>query len=669
MHCAIAKLAVECVGRIFTKLSNTNYITYINITSKRPGNIEEGPSRAIMRGFVTSFKDRSNAIEKIIISLSLLFLILVIIIIFKTPHTSGYEISIYDIYPKYFWFLILFSILGGQFVLVKNSIYSNYHNFSIVFGTAIIILADFILISIPIVRDYALFGREDVLSHIGFVLDILNSGFIGFNSYPIVHILSAQLTLITGMHKYMPSQLIPAIFSLLHLLFFYILAKFVSRDQGELSLTLAFAFILVFSISISQIVSYSVFAPYSQLILMFPLVIYIYLKSILPQYNYNYNFKLLMIILIFGCVFIHPLSGIAMMTMFLAWTFIKYTPNYNKYNIVYNYNLQSSKIYTLLYIIAFSMWGGYIYFFIKSIIRVNNSILGIDKTSELNHYIDITNRLSPDLYDLFTVFITSYGQAAIIVLLLFVSLYYIFFKKKIGYNYIFLALPISICGLILLCISFILIFISSLFPFGRFFAWALLFSPFIIAHAIYTYLTKIRNQGSLHGLKNFVIIVTLCFILFLISYFSLFNLYASPINFSFNQQVAASELSGMEWFFNFISLDLPIIELGINQLRFNHAIYGFNSKNGILKEKSDRKSDSVQNHFGYDKSSRINHTDAYLIINYIGKNFYQEVYGKRYGDKYKDKWKFYPADFIKLGLDSSVNRIYSNGNLDAYKIS
>jgi hypothetical protein len=125
----------------------------------------------------------------------------------------------------------------------------------------------------------------------------------------------------------------------------------------------------------------------------------------------------------------------------------------------------------------------------------------------------------------------------------------------------------------------------------------------------------------------------------------------------------------MEWFFNFISLDLPIIELGINQLRFNHAIYGFNSKNGILKEKSDRKSDSVQNHFGYDKSSRINHTDAYLIINYIGKNFYQEVYGKRYGDKYKDKWKFYPADFIKLGLDSSVNRIYSNGNLDAYKIS
>jgi len=608
--------------------------------------------------------DLCNKIEKIVSFSSLLLIIISFIVIIRTPCSSGYEISIYEMYPTYFWFLLLFSFLGGQFILVKNSIYCNNSTFSGVFGIVIILLADFILISIPILRNYIIFGRADVLSHIGLVLDILNSGFVGpSNSYPIIHILSAQLTLITGMNRFMPPQLIPAVYSLLHLMLFYILARLVSRERGELLLILAFAFIPVFNISISQIVSYSVFAPYSQLILIFPLFVYVFLNVIKP--NSNYNYRLLLIILIFYCVFAHPLSGIAVIVMFLVWDSLVYI--YKLFKPTSNYNIRSSKNFILLYIIAFSLWGAYIYLLINSVSRIFYSILGIDKRSELNQYVDLTNKLNPDFSDLVRLFMTIYGQAAITSLLLIIALYYIFFKEKRNNdNYLFFVFPISICGFIFLCISLVLIFASSFFPVGRFFAWVFLFSPLIIPHAIYTYLTKTKIQGRLHSPKKFVKIIILGFILFLISYFSIFNIYASPIVLSSNQQVTASELVGMEWLFDFVSMDLPILEMGIGKKRIRDALYGHDIKRDTLTGKMLLESNPIENHFGYDKYFKINYSSSYLVLNYIGKNLYPDIYGKNFGNKYRDKWRFYPEDFIKLGLDPNVNSIYSNGNLDAY---
>jgi len=318
---------------------------------------------------VHAFSDVSNDIEKIVSFLSILLISISFLVVFGTPSSGSYELSIYEIYPRYFWFLLLISIIGGNFILIKNSIYPDNHNSSSgLFGCTIIFLVDLILISIPIVRKYIIFGRGDVLSHIGLVKDILYDGFISpSNSYPMVHIFSVQLNLVTGMDILMPPLLIPFIYTLLYLFFFYILARWISPNREESLLILSFAFILFFNTSISQIVSYSVFAPYSQLILMFPLFIYIFLNVI--RFNSNYSYRILNIILIFYCVFIHPLSGIPVITMILTWEFVIliFKKNNRFFEFAQNYNIQSLKNSFLLYIIAFSLWGTLIYSLIPAV--------------------------------------------------------------------------------------------------------------------------------------------------------------------------------------------------------------------------------------------------------------------------------------------------------------
>ncbi len=165
-----------------------------------------------------------------IVSFTLICICLSIII--NTPTTNGFEMSIYGVYPLYFWFLLSLSILVGVIIIFKSVIMqSELENKYWILGFFSILLANLIVLSIPLIRNYYYVGRGDVLSHIGYILYIINSGSFGMDMYPIEHIISASTFFLTGLGLQYVTKAFPIIFSFFYIFSFYLLYKEVFKDQ------------------------------------------------------------------------------------------------------------------------------------------------------------------------------------------------------------------------------------------------------------------------------------------------------------------------------------------------------------------------------------------------------------------------------------------------------
>ena len=167
-----------------------------------------------------------NRILKIITIIAFIFIILASIIIAKTPPASDYEISIYDAYPGYFWVFIITSIFMGQIILLKSAFSSDKNDKIWVSGFLAILTTNVILLFMPFIRGYATYGRGDVLSHIGYIKDILRTASFGTNNfYPLDHIVTASLSYITSINVEPAVNIIPPIFSLFYIISIYFLAR------------------------------------------------------------------------------------------------------------------------------------------------------------------------------------------------------------------------------------------------------------------------------------------------------------------------------------------------------------------------------------------------------------------------------------------------------------
>ena len=175
-----------------------------------------------------------NVTIKIIAIIAFTFIISALTIISKTSPASGYEISIYDAYPWYFWVFIITSIFMGQIILVRSALSSDKSDRLCFFGFLAIITTNIILLFMPFIRGYATYGRGDVLSHIGYIKDILRTASFGTdNFYPLDHILTASLSYITSINVEHAVNIIPPIFSLFYIISIYFLARQIFERKAE----------------------------------------------------------------------------------------------------------------------------------------------------------------------------------------------------------------------------------------------------------------------------------------------------------------------------------------------------------------------------------------------------------------------------------------------------
>ena len=594
-------------------------------------------------------------VGKLLSILTFIIVCLLTIIILITPSATTYELSIYNAYPSSFWFLVISSLFLGIIILIRSYLNKNERN-NWIFGFLGILITNFILLSLPLIRNYFIFGRGDVLSHIGYMKNILISGYIGSDMYPILHILGVDTFLISNIGLNRVTMIFPVLFSVFYIISFYMLFKQLFEDEKDVILGMVISSLLLLS------TFQTLFAPYTEALLLIPFFLYCYFNS--RKSNNKFAFAIITVTLAFLMTFLHPLISV---TLILSLLIIEVSNSvYSKFYSKTKFNIRSP--YTLIAIITiiFFMWQSYAYLLIQNLKNVFNWLIGESGETQLQTYSSVISYGKPNIIDLLVTIFNTYGQWIIITLIsLIMILYLIKNRNKLNFVNIFSSLGF----LFFVFWSAITISFVYMFGFGRTYALAIIMATFLVFAFIKLILSNKNKIINKKGVKSII----LCLILLPLLFFSTFNLYSSPIIKTPNEQVTADEYYGMQTFFEKRNTNFYIYELGLSQKRFNDAIYGTYDKNQVIENQLhvNRKNLRYVNttpidHFGYDNYTSImdyyNRT-SYLLINDLGKETYPEIYSQ-----YVDKWRFTPNDFSKLNMDQGVSLICDNGNLKIYLI-
>lgn len=594
-----------------------------------------------------------------IINFTLLLLILVIIN--RTPSASFYEISIYEVYPWYFWFLIITTIFIGEMVLLKSSLLSEKSNNFWIIGFISILLTNMILLFMPFIRGYIIYGRGDVLTHIGSINDICRVSSIGTNNfYPLDHILTVSLCYITNIKVEKAVNLIPPLFSIFYMGSVYILSRSIFEEKSEIIFTLAISSILLFS------KNNLIFAPNVQSFLLFPFILYILFKS--RSYKKTMEFSILLIIIIFCAVFFHPMTTIflviTLLTIELSRIFVK---KVYKKRITEWLNFQEKSMFNILFIILiiFFLW----YFSFSLICKCFNTVINWFffeiGSSEAGKYTTLISNTSPSILDIVQIILNMYGQVIILGTLFVIFSLYFFNaerKKKDNQKLKIYHLYFCIISIVFIVISALVFFNNFIIEFGRVSKYDIFFTSIFVAISYgltYNRLKESKNSSS----SKKIIYVSLCFVFILLIYFSIFNLYISPRIKSVNEQVTEDEIKGMASFYNHRNQGMLIQEIGISQERFHDLIFGTSVPSKNVRYGLDT---LPIDHFGYTNDTNYgNYYDSsrYLLVSSSGRNLYPELY-----PKYEKYWRFTPEDFYNLEKDTSVLRIYDNPTLNIYLV-
>lgn len=593
---------------------------------------------------------KNKRLPIILTILSLFIIIGILLIIIFQPVTDGYEISIYDAFPWYFWLLILISSMLSLLIIFFDFIKGNkINNKQCLLGILIIVFICFILLSLPYFRGYATYGREDHLSHIGIIREIIINGKIGDNNfYPNYHILISFITEITGVDIINLSTFIPRIFPFIFLIgFFVFLRVFLKKIDFRLS--------LIFIISLFFFSSQGNYlAPYYQSFLLIPIILFLYFKR--NTFEEDLRYTILLIIILISYIMYHPLNAILLMLVFLVSIIVylfskKFIINHSFEKSLFN---KKTIFPFILSFIIFSEWY-------LSFSSINNTFRnaffsifygsGVSESTFSNQFSIIQN-YSVFLEDLIKVGIFKYGILAIFSFLSFFSILYLLIeiRKKNGFKLpkaeiLFLSLIISsLFSLTILSFMF-----SGLLGWGRYFIWVIFFSILILPISLEVWLNK-KSERKIFLLKRFSVVL----ILFLILFISLFSFFGSPLVMDVNQQVTSQEILGFKFLLEKRNVNNLIDEIGISQSRYYDAFHNLNTSSTNIR----RYDTNPPDHFGYNITHNLgffyNSTTAFLIISKLGTIQYPMKYPNN-----KEVWIFNNKDFNLMLEDKTVNRIYT----------
>jgi hypothetical protein len=585
-----------------------------------------------------------------------ILLFIPITVLLKADSATSYEFSLYNVYPWFFWFTILLCIIIGQLCLVLNS-YWKTDNKSWIYGFFLIILSNLTLLSIPISR-YFTFGRGDVLTHIGYMLDIQHYFDIGSNHYPINHLLGIIINYCTGITFTDIVMLVPPIFSLFFVLSWYLVGKQIFLNKEEILLMLSFSSILSFGIL------HSLFTPFHQSTLLIPFVLYLFFRANNVR-NKNQNnkpiFNLLLICFCGFMVFYHPLTILMLIFIF---SLLKLASIINYRTLNKNDLKMNIGNLVLVPLIIFSMWSSYLYMAVNKLNPIIMSIIGKEESSsEFQKYVELINYADLDLFQLVETFTYKYGIDAMLGLISIVCALIIFigiFKKDNNIKYYHHMSSIGFAFISL--VSFLLLVTNSAFGFMRIYQYAILFS-FILIPSTYYYLLINHDYTFRTKYTKNILYLGLCAILIIFSSISMFTLYMSPLTKNTNSQVSQAQFIGMETFYTHQNNTYEILQLGFNKNRYHDAIYGRDPVN----RNRDYGALIPIDHFNYVNNTALGKAyngTYYFLVNERGYNFYPKVY-----PEFENKWRYNASDFNKLNHDYTVDKLYTNKILDTFIIN
>ena len=605
------------------------------------------------------------------------------------PLSVGYELSIYDAYPWYFWFFLLLSVLCSTMVLLKIVISGETDKIWIA-GFFSILIVIFIFILLPYFRGYCVIGgaSADVFSHIGWIKDIAETSHISSNNfYPIIHIFLYYISNLLTVSVVNVTKIFPAILWSLYPLFVFIVARAISKNFSQALLITLFSFPLLFS------VFYQTIHPSFLSFIFLPLLLYLYHKgSILEE---SAKTSILMVIFCFFLVFFHPettlISIIIFATfvfstfLFLAYPFIfakrrTRVPEQGPSSISKGRAVTPILILTLSFLVWYTSQGAGIH----AINAIYNSIVYGSEWSISTQYISMVETAKPTILQTFGLVVLRYGPIVFygfMSFILFITLVKKMFSSrdvhKIEIFYGIQLISGLFAGGAMLVGNFI---VSNPVRVARYF---LFISTIFNGLVIYSFIEKIkckknkksreilrigkyRLQRPSLKIKNVYRLVYV-FLFFCIT-ICIFNVYPSPITFQPNNQFSYMNFAGSAWMIeNRDELVQVSKDCGVNLERMEHFIKGVEEGNIINLH---TKNLITPTHFGYDEYNNtlfevFNLTSTYMVSTENGR----QAYGAFPRNIQSRATQFNSHDYNKLNLDVSANVVYDNKELEVYCIN
>lgn len=571
-------------------------------------------------------------IIKAMLIFSWLMVLLAIDVLIKTSPISHYELSIYSSVPV-FWILILVS----SSVLITSILYQvyikNYDQFLISFVG--LLFCDSIILLLPFVRGYFLYGGNDPNAHLKLTQDIILYGNISENYYPFTHVLSAELIEVSLCRPETIIKLIPPIFSVLFICFMYYFALEISKRKD----------CAVFSAVIGSIPLFSyyhiVFYPHALAVSLFPISFYLYFKS-----TKDTSYRLLFLIFVISIPFIHAVPAVIFICCLAAAEIA--TKLCSLRNITVKRNATYKPI--LISLITWIMWWSS-YAVFGRVTGASNWF--IRETKEIPRTGEVVPIFNLDTYEWMQLFIKMYAHQLIysIISVIIVGIVFIQFLKKNNdiSNYFVLSAIVSAS-----VISYILVFLSSgVMTVGRFLGANISIWAMPVMVALFFIKLSIRKFGLL--------LITLIIIFASIN--ATLSMYRSSWILQPNWQFTYQDAYSNDWVPANRIVEAPLEGLGYAWIGTSIGTTPI----GAWSWKSKQGNIFIPIHFGYYKNATLRESLPLNAIIYLGE-FRQRLASN---DTILTKsplcgvWmrpNFEDKDIYKLNNDFSVNFIYSNGD-------
>ena len=603
---------------------------------------------------------RGQYLFKTILIFLFLLLTVALITAWNTPVT-GFEASIYWSTPFIFWVSVISSVIVG-IILIVLFIPERAPNCTCLWkiGLLLVFLCYAVILGLFIIRGYYMWGIvSDPASHIGWIKEILTVGYIPHSLvYPITHIYLSEIILLTNLDLGFLHKIVPWIFGLLCVFFLYVLVRAISPNR----ITPVLATVISCTLTYGW---YLNLTPNGLSNLYFPLAILL-TYQFLKRNTISRGILLVVVVLLFP-VF-HPVPAIFLGIIFLTFWIPAKLPDLwrairHKRSAFLNFTLFDFKlvmpliilsIWLVFWIGSFTIWGSTI----ESTYQTISSEGGPSKITDLVDQISFAQGFG---YNVFEVALKQMGGPMILLILSVMSFPLIWKRFSVNQDekYIF-----SLYGPFgLLCISIPILYIFNL-SFGplRLVIYASILGTIFTAHLLSHFkLVNHNDPQKLRYVNSFaiVLLVGLFFLGFL-------NLYPSPYNLTQTYQATQSEVQGMDYFFEYRDVNVPISGITLIPGRFADAFLSPEEKSVQSLPMYLSNQAKAPWHFGYDKFSSLSASytrETNLITLQKDKVIYSDYYPEI------AQHRFIARDFERLNEDPNVSLLYSNGGFDFWNIA
>jgi hypothetical protein len=591
-----------------------------------------------------------NIALKMAAALCFVFLALALIVAYQSPD-AGYELSTYGSTPVLVWVLVLLSLAGGIGIVVHELATGRYQESrTYIIGFAVALLTVIVFLSLPFVRGY-LTWRADHIGHFGYVEDIYRTGHIGpFNPYPIVHVLFSQIASVTGISALTVVNLNTVLLVPIFVLNTYLLATVVLPQRGQQLLVALVAGAAMVGISSYYLV------PNTWSLALLPLVFYCYFK------HETFPFKLLLALLVIAYPFFHPLSAAVVLGVLVLMELLKpvYSLFLRRREMQVPAWVDSKPLMwpVLLGLAVFIPWVHTREVLESNRLNLWEQLTSGRGTAQISEVGTALAKADVHGFDLVVLLGKLYGDFLILAALALVGILLLVRHLPSGnrdsskHRLLFLAV------LFVLACLYYLAFVVGLPAAEALAADRTLLYLEVVGIALVAFgLWEWARGAKLRYLAWFGVFG----LLLLMSILSIRSHFFSPYVVRPNDQATHMDIAGMEWYLNEKDPAVPAIYIMSPPKRFAEGVLGTT----VTRLRQDvRWHTQFADHFGYGDYGTV------------GKQYGGPVYGTihRY-DKvvYQTVWqplnRFNDDDFERLEQDSTVSRIYSNGDVDCLYVT